>query len=380
MAKLDINRLGNQSKVNRVDNLHNQLEEAIEEIFGIPDNTEITSYVFGVNPEDQGKPIQTDGSIRGVPVLKSSGPQATPSTAVGFKFDDGTTKKLLAFVDNGTESVLLVYKDDDYPNEDWDQVASVEVPGSGKLTQLTDWEGPTTLTGTHNGKLVKCTGTGFDLQDPAAGAGVTEFTALSDAPAGGYGVSGQVVRSTGAGLEWYTLVGSASPWVLMVSANSIEGWGSTNTWRDMYGWDVEDPEGSGQYVVPVGDESLWLDDDGDDSDKFFINLEPGAYEISMYYWTADGMDNGFGSRQWRVQGTDLYGPAVVGVSQRAPAGFNENGGIDGIDGAKYLGTRLLIVGTKTTDMKIQAFQDSGVSIGTSAGDDCIFYAVIRKVN
>ena len=48
-----------------------------------------------------------------------------------------------------------------------------------------------------------------------------------------------------------------------------------------------------------------------------------------------------------------------------------------IDGAKYMGTRMFLVGTLTTDLEIEVRQNSGARLGTS--DEVSFYCVIRKV-
>lgn len=371
MAKLDQNRLQDSTSVNKVDDQHNKTEEDIEEIFGIPDNTPITAYIFGQNPQNPGaKPVQPDGSIRGVPILKSAGVQADPSTAVGFKFDDGAVKKLLVFV----SSELKIYKDSDYPNENWELVASVETPGTGKLTTLSDWEGPDDISG-ETGKLVKCTGTGFDLQDPSAGTGVTTFAELTDGP-GDYGNAGDLLYSSGNDVVWGAAPSVSAPLILFADTTSTDGWGNPGNWLNSYGWTLRDPEGSGFVST---DQSTYLGSAGSIGNIYWKNLPAGPYEVSVFYSTTDGAERIKGTRQWKVSGTDLYGPAVEGVAHRATVGFQDETGapVAAIDGAKYLGTKLLIVGSTTTDMVIKVLQNSGDKIGSSS--ELTFYAVIRRI-
>jgi hypothetical protein len=288
---------------------------------------------------------------------------------VGFKFDDGTVAKLLVFVD----SELQVFKDDDYPNEDWVKVSSVEVPGTGKLTALTDYNGVTDLSA-QSGKLLKCDGNGWDLADPTAGVGVTTFTGLTDGP-GDYGTAGQILKSTGSAIDWDDAPSIAAPLVLFLGiSQSSAGWGK-DTWIALWGWALTDPEGSG--YVETDSKYITDDDPVFSPNKFITELPPGPYEVSVWYTTTAGTEKLQGTREWRVSGTSLYGPAVVGVQQRATVGFTSATIPEPIDGAKYLGTRMLLVGTLTTDMVIEVKQTSGSKIGTST--EVGFYAVIRRV-
>lgn len=378
MAKYDVNRMGDSTRVNKVDDQHNQCEEDSQDIFGIPDNTPITAYVFGRNPQNPGaKPIQPDGSIRGVPVLASNGPQAAPENAVGFKWDDGSTAKLLVFVN----SELQIYKDSDYPNGAWTRVASVETPGTGKLVNLTDYVGPEDLS-LEVGKLLKVVpdgggGFGFGLADPIGGAGVTTFIELTDGPLA-YGNPGDmlVTNNFATGVVWAPPPVVAAPLILFARAQTVDGWGETNNWLPIWRWELLDPEGSG-YVET--NEATYLGQDVPNArvNAFFINLPPGPYECSMWYTTEEGIETTQGVRQWRMQGSSCFGPAIAGVSHRATVGFDEDGIPRAIDGAKYLGTRMFLVGVTTTDLKIEVLQDSGGRLGTS--DEVTFYCVIRRI-
>jgi len=378
MAKFDTSRMGDSTVVGRVDNQHNAMEEAVEDVFGIPDNTEITAYIFGENPEATGdRPIQPDGSIRGVPVLKSSGAQSDPASAVGFKWDDGVAKKLLVFVD----SLLQLYEDDDYPNESWSLVMNLEEPGSGQLVNLTDYT-ETAALADRIGYLLKvnAAGNGFDLQAPSGGTGVTTFIALTDTPVG-YGTTGQIlaVAAGGTSLEWIDVPTAASPFIMLAEAEAASSWGSSQNWGDVYNWSLIDPGTSGYLIT---DESTYLANDTapdpDQANKFFKNLVAGVYEISVWYVTAVGAERVAGIRGFRVFATSsLYGPAVEGVAHRATVGFNADGTLGAIDGAKFLGSKMFITKITTTDLRVQVFQDSGGSI---SGTDLYFYALIRKID
>lgn len=372
MAKFDTSRMGDSTIVKRVDDQHNAVEEAVEEVFGIPDNTEITAYIFGANPEEpEGYPIQPDGSIRGVPVLKSAGVQSDPASAVGFKFDDGTAKKLLVFVD----STLMLYEDTAYPDETWSEVMNLESPGSGQLVNLSDYT-ETAALADRIGYLLKvnATGDGFDLQAASGGAGVTTFIELTDTPVG-YGTEGQIlaVAAGGVTLEWIDVPSVVEPFIMIVSAQTTNGWGSTVNWIDMWNWDIEDPGSSGYLIT----DDSYLGNDGSEADKFFVDLVAGVYEFSLWYVTPVGGENVEGIRAFRVQGTGIHGPATEGVSHRATVGFDSVGRATAIDGVKFLGMKTFIATATTTDLKAQVWQDSGSRIGS--GDNITFYAMIRKI-
>lgn len=383
MAKLDINRMGDSTRVNRVDDQHNTMEGDLEEIFGIPDNVEITAHIFGKNPQG-GKPIQQDGSIRGVPVLKSGGVQSSASTAVGFKFDDGSNKKLLVFVD----SELKIYKDDDYPNESWVISANIERPGAGLLTSLADYIGSNPLTVADVNKLLKVASDGgggyaFDLVDPQAGTGITTFVELEDGP-GGFGNAGDLLATNGAGdeLVWTAPPTAATPFVMLAYAQTSDGWGyNGGDWLDAYNWNLDSGGG-----FTIDDESTYLGNDEvpdpDQASKFFKNLAPGMYDFSLWYSTEDGGENIAGTREFRLQGTGVSGPAVFGVAQRATVGFYQDPTTlkvtpKAINGNKFLGSRMFIVSITTTNLKVQLKQTSGGKIGSD--NDVWFYAVIRRL-
>jgi len=372
MAKLDQNRMADSTKVNRTDDQHVQLEADLEDIFGIPDDTPITNYIFGSNPENpDGKPVQPDGSIRGVPVLKSASVESDPADAVGLKFDDGTVAKLLVFVNSG----LKIYNDDDYPNEDWSLVANIESPGSGKLTGLTDYTGPADISSSI-GKLLKVdsSGTGFDLQDPSAGVGVTTFIQLTDGP-GDYGTAGQVLatKSNLTEVEWVDPPSTGASFVMFLSSVATKGWGtSPASYIDLWNWALND---LGQGTIT--DESTYLGNDGSESNKYFQALEQGIYEFSLWYVTSDGDERIAGTREWRLQGTNILGPATVGVAQRATVGFGQNSELVPIDGAKFLGTRMFTVNGSTSDLHCEVRQNSGETIG--GRNSITFYAVLRRI-
>lgn len=372
MGKLDINRMSNSTLVNRVDDQHVDLEGDLEDILGIPDNTEITNYVFGTNP-DGGYPVQADGTIKGVPVLKSAAVVADPANAVGFMFDDGTVKKLLAYVD----SELKIYEDDDYPNEDWVLVGSVEIPGAGLLMNCTDLD----TTGIDVGYIITVNATedGFELTAPSAGTGITEFIELTDGP-GDYGVAGQMLVSDGpvAGtISWDDVPNFEDPEVYHMSSGWSTGWSTSGGWQTLYNWNEEDPGSLGLCQSGYMANNI---PDGH-ANEYITGLTQGIYECSVWYSTGEGKENFLGKRRWRLHSTlgDIAGPAASGACDRPTAAVAYVDGeyvIDPIDGMKYLGTRMFTVTSTTSDLVVQVQQDSGSRIGGYVS----FYCVIRKVH
>ena len=65
MAKLDTGRMANSTMLNKTDDAHVALEADLETILGVPDNTIITTPIFG-ETLDGSDPVNEDGSIKGV--------------------------------------------------------------------------------------------------------------------------------------------------------------------------------------------------------------------------------------------------------------------------------------------------------------------------
>ena len=114
MGKLDTSRMSNATKLRKVDDAHVALEGDLEEIFGIPDNTEITTPIF--------EEVFPNGTIKRVTRLYMAAASSTAAECIGLQFEDGDEKKRMIFVD----SEIKIYEWDD---PDWTLVASMEQPG-----------------------------------------------------------------------------------------------------------------------------------------------------------------------------------------------------------------------------------------------------------
>ena len=163
MGKLDSSRMSNATKLNKVDDAHVALEGDLEEIFGIPDNTDIDPAIWSrVNP---------DGTIEGVQRFYMAAASSTAEECIGLEFDDGTKKKRIVFKDSGF--FIFEWNTTD---ETWDLVTDMEVPGSGKLTGLSDVDIEESELTTSVGYLVQVKDDDeFDLVEAASSSGVTTF-------------------------------------------------------------------------------------------------------------------------------------------------------------------------------------------------------------
>ena len=378
MGKLDINRMANSTKLKKVDDVHVDLEGDLEDIFGIPDNTEITTYVFGRNPDGaDAKPIQADGSIRGVPVLRAAAPTSSAGDALGFEFDDGTTRKKISFV----QGILKIYE---WDGSTWNSVANIEEPGSGLLTSLTDVDITVPLTAADVGWLVgvNATNDAFELIDPSVVAGAATYDDLTDTDPLANGSIGDIpVIEAGPTLGWLTPSVEAGPFVMLLSAIAIHpedapGWGSSDIWVDAYNWVLNDPGVTGFLVT---DDSTYLGNDGSEANKFIKALPDGVYNASLWYYTSGNADNPYGVRSWRIQGSGIAGPALNGVSHRATAAFDRASQIVEVEGAKFLGSRMFTIESTADDLKFQVKQDSGFKIKYPGPAEPMFYAVIQRV-
>lgn len=172
--------MSDATKVRAVDNAHNQLEVDVSEILGIPLSTEITGCIFGANP-DGGKPIQADGSIRGILKLLLGYVAMGAGDSVGIEFEDDTEKKRIVL----TESELKIYRWDSGEG-DWEFISNIGDPGSVKFQSLLDVDVPVGEefpAPAAAGKFVAVNAVGDKYTHIVAPAGgSTTFAGLTDTP------------------------------------------------------------------------------------------------------------------------------------------------------------------------------------------------------
>ena len=390
MAKLDVGRMSDATKVKQVDNQHAALELALEDIFGIPDGTEIKPSIFGS--------VNSDGSIGGSPRLTSNGQQSDVDAAVGFEFNDGEKRKKIAYIN----SVLTIQE---YVDGAWTQIASLEQPGTGTLQACTDVEIPTM----EANKLLQVNGDGdkFELVDPASVDGISSITELYEwEPYGGQEYStvpyksfndtpatgdiGKLLAITGA--SGIGLVAAPSgvgdPYVIVVASNksdaSTDSVSSTSTWKSTaqgtylqcYGW-ADVITGGIPNLVSTADLSA-----GPDPAKgsYYISLDKGVYNVQFQYYRAGGSE--YGVRSWRIgsSGT-VYGPATQGIVRQAlirltPAADAFSAPVTSI---RDLGSELLFVPADATKIFLEVQQDSNVDSPDGTFKDVIFTLTIYKV-
>ncbi|MCK5481323.1 MAG: hypothetical protein KAJ06_09255 [Gammaproteobacteria bacterium] len=246
MAKLDILRMINQTKVKAVDNVSNQFEEDLADILGVPDGQTISAAFFGENleedtPGDTSKPVQVDGSIKGLIKFLLAAATADPADSVGLEFVLGDVSKRLCFVD----SSIRIYE---ASGSGWVLQTDLEIPGSMTLQGL--YNTNMTLSIGEADKLVVVDSLGeyyVHAVDPG-GSGATEFIALTDTPAG-YGAAGQMVVVDEFGtppLAYGAIPSALINWGVYVktgttlidagtSPTSIDSWVSAAEWG---GWEI----------------------------------------------------------------------------------------------------------------------------------------------
>lgn len=378
MAKLDIGRMLDATKVKQVDDQHNQLEEDLEFIFGIEDNVEIEKPIFGEMPSPNQSSVNADGSIAGTMILKSDGVQSTVDDAVGFEYDDGTVRKKIAYVN----SQLVIYEWD-AADAEWDQVASLEQPGTGRLQDCTDVEIDTMA----SGKLLQVNddGDAFELVDPASVDGINSFLELDEAP-GALGTAGQVlaVAAGGLALEFIDAPdGIGDPFVLALTCSqSVSGsstadvprWFYTDigTFSQCYGWaDVY-----GSTLPGLVQEATLSANSG--RGNYYITLDAGAYMVQFGYHRTGG--SRYGVRSWRVgaiSGSSIYGPATQGILRPALVRFDstDNTFAAPANATRDLGSALLLVPVDDTKIFIEIQQDGE----TTPFNDVTFGLTIYKV-
>lgn len=379
MGKLDSSRMTNATKVGRVDDVHNECEADLGEIFGIPDDTRITNPIFGIT-DDGSLPVNDDGTLKGTMRLVMSGVESDPAQAIGFEFDDGTEKKRLVYVDSG----LKIYHWNT-STLSWDQISDLENPasGAGLLSSLSDVDVTTPLTADQV-LAVNALGTKFELQAPTAGTGKNRFADLDDTPLAANPSPGDPFASTDVNRVVYVAsesslgfqdppTGIGAPFAMMLRApggtGEFQEWGSTpKTYIPMYQW---------SYMSYADDGDLLVDDpllitSGATRANEFITLDKGIYDIG--FWFTCKTTSQWGRREWRVQGTYAEGPAAAGVNAQADVFYKPNLHLLGAHpGPTYLGHKTLLM---IADGKInfQAKQDSGEKL-----TGCQFFASIVKV-
>jgi len=367
--------MSDSTKLSRVDNAHVALEVALSDILGVPDNTVITNPIFGVSHDGE-DPVQPDGSIRGVMKFYESGVESSASAASGFEFTDGTKTKRLVMVSSG----LKIYS---LSGTTWSPVTDLEntVQGSGYFANLSDVDPSLTPTA---GQLVSWDAVNgwWESVDPASGSGKTRFADLDDTPAAANPAPGDpfaaadvnkivYIASTSALGFKAEPAGLGPPWVMMLTATATDSWRSSANFGDAWNWAPMTFSDDGGFLI---DDTSLITSDGADGNKF-IALDAGLYQISLYYSVAN--PNKFGTRSWRIQGTNSDGPATFGIQQQANLFWNpalpdtENPGTLG--GLHWLGTQTLIQFSDGT-IHFEINQDSKTTF-----TGLVLYAVIARI-
>jgi hypothetical protein len=360
--------MSNATKVNRVDNVHNKAEQDLGEILGVPDGTQITNPILGVGPGSTPS-VQSDGSIRGCPVLKMSSATSNPANAIGFEFKDGTATKRLVMTDSG----LKIWN---WTGTTWAQVANLENPGSGagtflSLSDVTDED----YTG-KAGYLVKVNAgaTALELVAPTAGTGVTTFVGLGDTPAS-LGTAGQIVTVLDANNLTFSNPpsGVGDPFIMWLEAvATTSGWGR-NSWIDVYNWAYTSVPDDGGFLT---DDTALLSPGTLPQPNRDIELDAGVYEIGFWYYSTTS--NKTGTRMWKVvqQSGSIAttSPACLGVEQVANLWFNSTSNAGGLSGLHALSQRQLIVLSDNSKIKFQVRQSSNTVL-----QGVTFFSTITKV-
>ena len=386
MAKLTISRMSDATQIKQVDNAHAALEEALEAIFGIPDDVDITSPIFGTSPGG-GKSVQSDGSIRGVMRFVSDGVESDAGDAAGIEFDDGSVRKKIAIV-----SSKVTLHEYDESTATWEQISDLENPGagSGKLVDLSDVD--ITDDPLPDNKILKTSGGVFVLDDPASAEGITSFSELDEwsgpftsdpwqsfDPANDIDKFIVVTGANSLGLA-AAPEGLGAPWVAQLEAVASSKWRGPD-WASVYNWDHQSFTGNDSLVS----EDIFANNTAPTPDHAneFIYLESGIYELSMWYRAY--VDTIYGNRYFRVQAAasspaTVVGPATIGTVTQAPVYLFPSGETTSVyvgEGC-YMGTAMFIVtaaGNITIDVRQTA---SGVAIG-SGNSDPAFYATLVKL-
>lgn len=395
MAKLDSGRMSDATRVKQVDDQHRQFETDLEEIFGIPDNTDITKPIFGSNPRTPGNPpVNKDGSITGIPVFKLNSPAGTAAGGVGFEFDDGTERKRLVYVN----SKLGIYKYDS-TNDSWTAVANIEEPGSGSgyLTSLLDVD-LDPIDEDVAGFILKVTDTPpykFELVEKTVIGGTTEFTGLTDVSIStplSSADEGKIVQVNSSG---YLALedppnGLGDPWVMWLKAQSASNWGKAQSIINTAGGNPQHTHGSEGWLntwlwsYPFEGEAQLVTDAAlltkatygtTDYLNYYITLQPGVYTCALWYSAPSFNLRGF--REWRIMpytATTLDGGAVYSDRYEPPRQLAaDSKTYETTGGTHYLGTKdLVVTGAGKVGFQVRQSSDNDINSAT-------FYASITKV-
>ena len=367
MGKLDSSRMSNATKLRKVDDAHVALEGDLEEIFGIPDNTEIDPAILAE--------VFPDGSIGGVVRLYMDAASSTASECIGFQFEDGDEIKRLIL--HG--SVIKIYEWNS-TDEQWDLVANMEQPGSGLLMNCTDLDVDPIAAG--DVIVVNAGADGFELAAPASADGVVNFPDLDDTPGDYSGASVGDFIAVASDLESLEFVaapsGLGAPYVIWMVASSSTGWWNSNAgvWADAFNWEDATGFDDGGYLT-AGD---YEDDEVPSPTEAskYITLPVGVYDIALWYHTPNAAQSPYGTREWKLVSLLDYiaGPATYGSNDRAPVYYPDSADPPlALNGLHDMGTRQVIVNTEAAfDIKFQVRQNSGGRI-----NDVTFYAMISRV-
>jgi hypothetical protein len=301
------------------------------------------------------------------------------NSASGFEFQDGTETKRLVMISSG----LKVYKLEGAST--WTQVVDLENPelGSGLLADLGDVD--PAMTPNAGDLLSWDAGSGhWEAVAPASASGKTRFADLDDTPAP-VGVLPNVFDPSVVGKLVYVKdttsldftdapAGVGAPFCMMLKAPGT-GTRTINSdatdWSDVYQWAYESFGDDGGFLT---DDPTLLTNDAGKANKF-VTLDAGLYHVTLWYTTTN--QNKWGTRQWKIAGTNSDGPATYGIQQEANLFWQT--GIDpeqqpvALPGIQFLGSAMLIQFASGT-IKFQMRQDSGVTLS-----GLIVYAVITKV-
>ena len=361
MAKLDVGRMSDATKVKQVDNQHAQLEADLEDILGVPDGVSITTPVFGINPEDaSAAPVQRDGSIRGVPRFTLASAVSDAYASVGLEFKDDTSLKRLCFVNSRIE----IHKSED-DGTTWTRVSNLEDPyGSGLLTALTDVDLPE-LSAVDSGQILAVTTSSpwkFELVAPSLVGGRTKFVDLDDVGIGRdllASDNGDIIGVADGKLNLITAPADiGNPWLMELEAASRRPWGKATAEDDFtttFAWEfIEDASG-----LTIQDDNL-LDNISLERPNAYITLEQGLYEVSLWYNAP--YTGGAGVREYKVvpYTASISGAASYRAASPMPIQYID-GVPYGINGTHHLGTRTLVVLT-TGKVYIAVRQDGSGEI------------------
>jgi hypothetical protein len=375
MGKLDISRMQNATRLNKVDDAHVALEGDLEEIFAIPDNTDIDPPIFeGVNEK---------GKISGVVRLYQASASSTPANCIGFQFEDGTEIKRLVFV----ESKLRLFKWED-PN--WTEISNLESPGSGKIVDLTDVDIEDDEMAEKIGYLlhVNDEGNAFELVEGASGDGINTFAELTDCFDPADKVAGEfvIVNEAADGLTTAEAPdGLGDPYVAWIHAP----YGTDDD--DVFTWDVsgygEDGSGGNPWHPPWQWQNVLGLDPGNfltqlefennldpARNDLYITLPAGVYDVSVWYECTSPLP--YGVREWRIRSViefNANGPATFGASNPAAVVLTAASNPQAKAGFHFLGTRQLFL-TLDDDIWMEIHQTAGAGL-----DGCKLTASISRI-